>query len=95
MANAESRSAYLAACVAWLNAPPDGRRRSFEEQWLEHELHDLDVELCSPAPQAELSTRFDAWLETAGEIGGPEREQDPLLPHPHAWHSWRGHDYRH
>lgn len=72
--------------VAWLNANRHREDSEIIEGWLTREIASLDETsklLASGPPAAEA---VNEWLETAGRVGGPEREQDPTRPHPDAWH---------
>jgi hypothetical protein len=70
----------LSELVARFNsAPPEARENGFE-QWLWRELDRLDAARLRAAPgpgSRELSQRVDDWLQSAGDVGGPEQEQDP------------------
>jgi hypothetical protein len=74
------REAVLSELVARFNsAPPEARENGFE-QWLWRELDRLDAARLRAAPgpgSRELSQRVDDWLQSAGDVGGPEQEQDP------------------
>lgn|SRR5688572_7578843 len=52
-------------------------------------LQAFDEDQKGAVDRAQLQRWLDTWLETAGQVGGPERDQDPTLPHPTEWHSHR------
>jgi hypothetical protein len=90
---AHEKRAILEGWVAWLNGTgaQDQATLTFREH-LSHLLQDFDQDQKGRVDQAQLQQWRDTWLETAGEVGGPEREQDPTLPHPAQWHSHRSDD---
>jgi hypothetical protein len=85
----KERRAVLDAWVARLNGAVDERYRLALDRWLTQVLDEFEREQMSSIDEGELQRRFDAWLETAGERGGPEQGQDPTEPHPAAWHGHR------
>ena len=88
------KRAILEAWVAWLNqtGAQDQATVTFSRR-LSQLLQGFDQDQKGRVDQAQLQAWRDTWLETAGEVGGPEREQDPTLPHPSQWHSHRkGHE---
>jgi hypothetical protein len=81
------REAILNALVARFNASPYDPDRRAVERWLREAVNALDsAKLGDRRARAELTRRFDRWLETGGKVGGPEQEQDPTRPHPRGWH---------
>lgn len=78
----------LEGWVAWLHSVEhtDELVRAFQQQ-LTQLLEDFDTDQKGTLNAAELERRLSNWLETAGEVGGPEQEQDPVGPHPALWHS--------
>jgi hypothetical protein len=91
--NPTRRLELLGAWVAWLNSQgaSDPSTRTLRDR-LTTLLDALDRERSAPGDTQQLHDSYDTWLETAGEVGGPEREQDPTQPHPQAWHSNRDSD---
>ena len=78
--------AIEAAMIAVDKAPQIHRHKGeFNFEWLE----DFDRTQKGSVNPQQLGQALDDWLETAGETGGPEREQDPLETHPKLWHSNR------
>jgi hypothetical protein len=59
------------------------------DRWLTKLLDEFDRDQMSSIDEDDLRRRLDGWLETAGETGGPEQEQDPTRPHAAAWHGNR------
>ena len=84
---AEQR-ALLEGWVAWLNltGAADPATAAFRER-LTRLMEAFDREQKGRIDEKQLGHWLDEWLETAGQVGGPEREQDPTLPHPAQWHS--------
>lgn len=82
--------AILEGWVAWLNltGARDEATLAFSRR-LSQLLQSFDESQKGCVDQAQLQQWSNAWLETAGEVGGPEREQDPTSPHPAQWHSYR------
>jgi|RhiMethySRZTD1v2_1073278.scaffolds.fasta_scaffold19039_3 hypothetical protein len=93
-ASVQERRAVLAAWVARLNSAVDERYRDRLDRWLTQALDEFDREQMSSIDEDELRRRFEAWLETAGETGGPEQSQDPTQAHPAAWHGNRSESKR-
>jgi hypothetical protein len=85
----EEKKATLAAWVAELNVSRDAQSSDAIERWLVRVLDEFDAQQKGAVEEEELRQSFNAWLETAGESGGPEQEQDPARPHPTAWHGNR------
>jgi len=87
---AAEQRAILEGWVAWLNlaGAHDSATATFSRR-LSQLLQSFDEAQKGCIDQAQLQQWRDTWLETAGEVGGPEREQDPTLPHPSEWHSRR------
>jgi hypothetical protein len=85
----EEKRALLAAFVAEQNANPRGTSSAAVDRWLGQMLDDLDAEEMGSIEHSELQRRFTQWLDTAGDVGGPEQEQDPSRPHPAGWHGNR------
>lgn len=85
----DEKRALLAAFVAELNANPTGTSSTAVDRWVGQMLDELDAEEMGLIEHSELQRRFSAWLETAGDVGGPEQEQDPGQPHAAAWHGNR------
>ena len=87
---AHETRAILEVWVAWLNqtGARDEPTRTFSKH-LSQLLQDFDEDQKRCVDQAQLQEWRDTWLETAGEVGGPERDQDPTLRHPAQWHSYR------
>ena len=85
--------AILEAWVAWLNltGAQDEATLAFSRR-LSQLLQSFDEAQKGGVDQAQLQQWRDTWLETAGEVGGPEREQDPTSSHPTQWHSYRKSD---
>ena len=90
---AHEKRAILEGWVAWLNltGAQDEATVTFSKR-LSQLLQDFDEDQKGRVDQAQLQEWRDTWLETAGEVGGPEREQDPTQPHPTQWHSRRSAD---
>ena len=90
---AHEQRAILEGWVAWLNqtGAQDQATLAFSKR-LSELLQRFDEAQKGGVDQALLQRWRDTWLETAGQVGGPEREQDPTLPHPTQWHSHRKHD---
>ena len=86
----DEKRALLAAFVAELNAHPSGGSSAALDRWLGQVLDELDAEEMGSIEHAELQRRLGKWLETAGDVGGPEQEQDPSRPHAAGWHGNRG-----
>jgi hypothetical protein len=84
---AEQR-ALLEGWVAWLNltGAAEPATAAFRER-LTRLLDAFDQDQKGAVDEAQLEQWLNEWLETAGQVGGPEREQDPTLPHPKQWHS--------
>lgn len=82
------KRAILEGWVAWLNGTGahDEATITFSKR-LSQLLQGFDQDQKGRVDQAQLQKWCDTWLETAGQVGGPEREQDPTLPHPAQWHS--------
>jgi len=79
----------LEAWVAWLNslsATEPGVMRL--AHCVSRLLDDFDQHQKGQVDDQELARRVDAWMETAGQVGGPECEQDPTRPHPRGWHGY-------
>jgi hypothetical protein len=85
----DEKRALLAAFVAELNANPTGTSSAAVDRWVGQMLDELDAEEMGRIEHSELQRRFSEWLETAGDVGGPEQEQDPGQPHAAAWHGNR------
>ncbi|HEY6726981.1 MAG TPA: hypothetical protein VI197_23270 [Polyangiaceae bacterium] len=85
---AHEKRALLEGWVAWLNGTTaqDEATLNFGRR-LSQLLQTFDDDQKGAVDQAQLQEWRDKWLETAGDVGGPEREQDPTLPHPSQWHS--------
>jgi hypothetical protein len=83
------KKAILAAWVAELNVVQGAERHEALDGWLTQLLDEFDAQQKGEIEHDDLRRRFDAWLETAGETGGPEQEQDPTRPHAAAWHGSR------
>jgi len=80
----------LAAFVAELNANPRGTSSAALNLWLGEVLDQLDAEEMGSIEHTELERRFSEWLDTAGDVGGPEQEQDPARAHAVGWHGNAG-----
>jgi hypothetical protein len=80
----------LEAWVAWLHSKdnPDATVRSFQ-RLVSQLLQEFDSDQTPGFEAGELERKVNNWLETAGEVGGPEQEQDPTRSHPALWHSAR------
>lgn len=87
---AAEQRAILEGWVAWLNlsGAHDKATVTFSRR-LSQLLQSFDEAQKGCVDQAQLQQWHDTWLETAGEVGGPEREQDPTSAHPSEWHSNR------
>ena len=87
---AHEQRAMLEGWVAWLHqtGAQDEATLTFSRR-LSQLLQSFDEAQKGSVDQAQLQQWHDTWLETAGEVGGPEREQDPTSPHPAQWHSYR------
>ncbi len=85
----DERHALLAAFIADLNAHPSGASSEALDRWLGQVLDELDAEEKGSIEPTEVQRRFTQWLETAGDVGGPEQEQDPSRPHAAGWHGNR------
>lgn len=80
--------AVLEAWVAWLNSTGAAEPATIAlRRRVENLIEQLDQDEKGTIDPAELDAWITEWLETAGQVGGPEREQDPLQPHPKSWHS--------
>lgn len=87
------KRAILEGWVAWLNltGAQDEATSTFSKR-LSQLLEAFDEDQKGFIDQSQLQQWCDTWLETAGQVGGPEREQDPTSPHPTQWHSHRSGD---
>lgn len=87
---ARDKRAILEGWVAWLNGTGarDEATLTFSKR-LSQLLQDFDEDQKGGVDQKQLARWLDTWLETAGEVGGPERDQDPTVTHPSQWHSRR------
>ncbi len=87
---AEQRARKLRAWVARLNAPRSGTVNPAVARELLHRLEALDEELKAEggADPADIQRQLNEWLDTAGEVGGAEQEQDPTRPKAEGWHGW-------
>lgn len=84
----DQQRAMLEAWVAWLNSSGANDPHTVKlRNYLAALLDDFDREQKGSIDPKRIGQAFDDWLETAGETGGPEREQDPLETHPKRWHS--------
>ncbi|HEU5076098.1 MAG TPA: hypothetical protein VFU02_18020 [Polyangiaceae bacterium] len=92
---AHEKRAMLEGWVAWLNqtGAQDPATLTFSKR-LSQLLQDFDQDQKGPVDRPQLQQWLDTWLETAGQVGGPERDQDPTMPHPTGWHSHRTEDDR-
>jgi hypothetical protein len=82
---AEQR-ALLRKAITWLNANRHRADSHVVERWVTREIATLEEASKLRARRVPARKNVDEWLETAGQVGGPEIDQDPTLPHPHAWH---------
>lgn len=91
----QEQRAVLEAWVAWLNSTgvADPATSALRRR-VQSLIDQLDRREKGAVDAAELDTWFSEWLETAGQVGGPEQEQDPTAPHPSAWHSNAPHGRR-
>ncbi len=82
------RRAILEGWVAWLNSTgaADAATLTFRTR-LTRVLEEFDRCQKGSVDQRRLESWLNEWLETAGEVGGPERDQDPTLSHPRRWHA--------
>lgn len=82
------QKALLEGWVAWLNlkGAAEPATAVFRER-LTRLLEAFDQDQKGPVDDEQLERWLDEWLETAGQVGGPEQEQDPTLAHPSQWHS--------
>ena len=73
---AHEQRAILEAWVAWLNqtGTQDQATLAFSRR-LSELLQSFDEAQKGRVDQARLQQWRDTWLETAGQVGGPEREQ--------------------
>lgn len=87
------KRAILEGWVAWLNGTgaQDEATLTFSKR-LSQLLQAFDQDQKGRVDHAQLQQWHDTWLETAGQVGGPEREQDPTSQHPTQWHSHRAED---
>jgi hypothetical protein len=88
---AKEQRATLEGWVAWLNSTgaADPATVTFRRE-LTRLLDEFIRGQKGKVDQAQLASSLGRWLETAGEVGGPEQEQDPTLPHSRQWHSNQG-----
>jgi len=87
---AHEKRAILESWVARLNLTgvQDEATLVFSRQ-LSRLLQAFDEDKKGAVDRAQLQHCLDTWLETAGQVGGPEGDQDPTVQHPTEWHSHR------
>lgn len=84
------KKAMLAAWVARLNLLKNNAAYRAIERRIAKMLGEVETEEKRGARSTSLEKQIDTWLASnAGEVGGPEREQDPARPHSPGWHGER------
>lgn len=82
------KKAMLAAWVARLNVLRNNGAYKAIERRINRMLGEVEAEEKQRGPSpVSLEKRLDTWLASnAGQVGGPEQEQDPTRPHSPGWH---------